>query len=410
MTPIFFAATMMTGGATGLINFVLAKRIVAPRLRTLAQAALKVETTLRDMSNSPEMPLWSPDEDLVPINSDDEIGETARAFNRLATTLCKSLRMEHTVRSFVGVISTNLELQPLARQALQLWISQSNACGGVILTDSDGKLVLAAGQGVNNPEEVASSDHVTRAFETRTSELIVLPENVRLDGVLAEFRPAQLLVIPVQYEGVSLGVVVLATAGSFEQEERARAEVHALGFGLALNNALAHERLQRLAALDPLTGVYNRRFGLGRLHEEFERSVRTQSHLGVLMMDIDLFKAVNDTYGHLVGDRVLKAIAGAARGVLREGDILVRYGGEEFLAVLPAASSDDVAFIGERIRRAVEDMVVPEGQHMVRVTLSVGGAALSDPNVNKETDLIELADQALYQVKQSGRNRVQVVG
>jgi diguanylate cyclase (GGDEF)-like protein len=128
------------------------------------------------------------------------------------------------------------------------------------------------------------------------------------------------------------------------------------------------------------------------------------------MMDIDLFKAVNDTYGHLVGDRVLKAIAGAARGVLREGDILVRYGGEEFLAVLPAASSDDVAFIGERIRRAVEDMVVPEGQHMVRVTLSVGGAALSDPNVNKETDLIELADQALYQVKQSGRNRVQVVG
>ena len=112
--------------------------------------------------------------------------------------------------------------------------------------------------------------------------------------------------------------------------------------GLAVNNALAHDRLERLAAVDPLTDAYNRRFGLGRLREEYSRAVRAEAPLGILMLDLDHFKAVNDTYGHLVGDRVLRAVAGACRRVIREGDVLVRYGGEEFLVLLPGAGPDDV--------------------------------------------------------------------
>ncbi len=178
--------------------------------------------------------------------------------------------------------------------------------------------------------------------------------------------------------------------------------------GLALNNAMAHDRLQRLAALDPLTGIYNRRFGLGRLHEEFGRAVRATTRLGVMMLDIDHFKAVNDTYGHLVGDRLLKSVCAIARSSLREGDILLRYGGEEFLAVLPAASADDLVIVGERVRKSIEDSVLADGEKSVRVTLSIGGSAYPSQNVASEDALIDLADKALYRAKESGRNRVEI--
>lgn len=101
------------------------------------------------------------------------------------------------------------------------------------------------------------------------------------------------------------------------------------------------------------------------------------------MLDIDHFKAVNDTYGHLVGDRVLKSICAIARSALREGDVLLRSGGEKFLAVLPAASADDLRRVGERLRKSVEESVLTDGEKSVRVTLSVGGA--SYPNQKVET-------------------------
>ena len=183
-------------------------------------------------------------------------------------------------------------------------------------------------------------------------------------------------------------------------------ELFRQNFGLALNNAVAHDRLQRLAALDPLTGVYNRRFGMSRLHEEFDRAVRMNAPMGVLMMDIDHFKQVNDTYGHLVGDRILIAVTRIARTILRDGDVLIRYGGEEFLAVLPAASCEDLRLVGERMRRAIEDSSVAEGSQTIRVTMSLGAAAYPNQNVEKEETLVQLADDALYQAKESGRNRL----
>ena len=202
--------------------------------------------------------------------------------------------------------------------------------------------------------------------------------------------------------------MVLASPAVFDDEVTERLDLFRHGLGLAVNNALAHERLQRLAALDPLTGVYNRRFGLGRLHEEFGRAMRANTPLGVIMLDIDHFKSVNDTYGHQVGDRVLTSVAGIAASILREGDILIRYGGEEFLGVLPAAASEDIRSIGERVRRAVEESSVVEGGNTIRITVSIGGAAYPNQNVEGEESLVELADEALYDAKQSGRNQVRV--
>ena len=180
------------------------------------------------------------------------------------------------------------------------------------------------------------------------------------------------------------------------------------GMGLALTNALAHDRLQRLVAVDPLTSAYNRRFGLARLREEFSRSRRSGTPLGLLMIDVDHFKSVNDTYGHLVGDRVLASIVRAIRPVLREGDVLMRFGGEEFLVIMPAAAKDDVSRIGERMRRTVEEIAIPEGDQHIRVTISLGGVSYPDADAPTEDVLIVHADQSMYQAKQEGRNRVVV--
>lgn len=130
--------------------------------------------------------------------------------------------------------------------------------------------------------------------------------------------------------------------------------------------------------------------------------------LGAIRLDIDQFKSVNDTYGHLFGDRILTSVAGIVSSILREGDILIRYGGEEFLAVLPAASSADTRAIGERVRRAVADSTVVEGSQTVRITVSIGGAAYPNQNVESEESLVELADAALYAAKQAGRDCVHI--
>ena len=125
------------------------------------------------------------------------------------------------------------------------------------------------------------------------------------------------------------------------------------------------------------------------------------------MLDLDHFKAVNDTYGHLVGDRILRAVAGACRRVLRDGDVLIRYGGEEFLVLLPGAGLDDVRQVGERIRRAVAETSVADGGQRVAVTVSLGGATYRDASDSTES-LVALADGALYEAKEAGRNRLVV--
>ena len=157
---------------------------------------------------------------------------------------------------------------------------------------------------------------------------------------------------------------------------------------------------------DKLTGLYNRRFGMQRLQEEFGRAQRTGDPVGVLMFDLDHFKSINDSYGHLTGDRVLRAVADCARSAVRQGDVLLRYGGEEFLVVLPGAGRDDVQEVAERIRRIVGDIEESAQGNVVRVTVSLGGCSFPATSAEDPTALIAVADQALYAAKAGGRDRV----
>lgn len=181
---------------------------------------------------------------------------------------------------------------------------------------------------------------------------------------------------------------------------------------ICLENATNHERLKRVGLTDSLTGVNNRRFFDQRLKEEVARAARASKPLGCLFLDVDHFKSVNDRFGHQVGDKVLWEVAGLIREQLRAEDVLGRYGGEEFSALLINTQEDAALEIAERIRSVIESYGFDaDGSGPLEVTISIGVAMLS--GCGEESDitamanaLIDHADQAVYLAKREGRNRV----
>jgi diguanylate cyclase (GGDEF)-like protein/PAS domain S-box-containing protein len=164
------------------------------------------------------------------------------------------------------------------------------------------------------------------------------------------------------------------------------------------------EELEEAALLCPLTGVGNRRYTEMALQNTLEELKRYQWPVGVMFVDVDNFKRVNDTYGHNVGDEVLRMVAHALRNCLRSFDFVGRWGGEEFVILLPNVNEDVLRRIGERCRLAVEDSEYHTEGHTVRVTVSIGGTMARTEDT--PTHVIERADRLMYRAKAAGRNRL----
>ncbi|WP_166646050.1 sensor domain-containing diguanylate cyclase [Halospina denitrificans] len=173
--------------------------------------------------------------------------------------------------------------------------------------------------------------------------------------------------------------------------------------------ASANEELEQLSIVDPLTGVYNRRHLTSQLHREWKRACREQVPLSMIMMDIDYFKLLNDTYGHMAGDRCLVELAKLLQEeVQRTSDILARFGGEEFVIVLPNTAIAGAEHLAERIRSRAEAHRVETENHRLAFTLSLGVASqIPGPGSDAE-ELVRRSDNALYEAKEAGRNRVVV--
>ena len=168
----------------------------------------------------------------------------------------------------------------------------------------------------------------------------------------------------------------------------------------------ANEILLEISHTDHLTGLYNRRYMMDILEREFLRTARTGSSLAFLIIDLDYFKEINDRYGHQEGDAVLGRAAAVFREQLRSYDIPVRFGGDEFVAVLPEAALSDAQAVAERIRRSLGDIVFSGSLEKLKVTASLGFAVYPWKGVETMEDLIREADNALYRGKAKGRNCV----
>ncbi|MCK9614149.1 MAG: GGDEF domain-containing protein [Candidatus Omnitrophica bacterium] len=166
-----------------------------------------------------------------------------------------------------------------------------------------------------------------------------------------------------------------------------------------------YDRFQQLSIYDALTETYNRRYFVIRFIEEFERAKKFSLKLSFLMIDIDNFKKINDTYGHLVGDAVLKEIAKIIKQNIREIDSLARFGGEEFSLILPETDKMSAIVVGERIRSKISERIIKAFDETLSVTISTGVGSFPQNTLYSDV-LMEIADKALYQAKISGRNRV----
>lgn len=186
---------------------------------------------------------------------------------------------------------------------------------------------------------------------------------------------------------------------------RRNLEIHKINAELTVLN----NKLEEIATTDELTGLANRRQAMERLTEYWETALRYQQPISCIMIDLDHFKRVNDTYGHDAGDMVLRQLGQLLGRYTRLGDLACRIGGEEFLVLCPNSNAETSRTVAERLRKKVESTPIVIGEHRLNVTISLGVAERND-FINSKDDLLKSADHALYRAKHEGRNRVWVSG
>jgi len=181
-----------------------------------------------------------------------------------------------------------------------------------------------------------------------------------------------------------------------------------LGYQMAasLKHIQRFSTVKKEAIYDTLTNLFNRRHFEERLSAETQKAFESESNLSMIMVDIDHFKKVNDTFGHDGGDKVLREIASLLKNSVRQHDTVARYGGEEFVLLLPGAPLDPTNMVAERIRRSVENTPFDMGQTQIRITISLGISNFPIHRMKSKEELVKMADLALYDAKRGGRNRV----
>lgn len=277
-----------------------------------------------------------------------------------------------------------------------------------------------------------SGDVVVQAGSRAEGEVVIreYPWDVALiDRRLADGDGLDLCRLASTHDGESHRQVIIVS-GSSEHDERLRGfeagaddcigkPVDPLELRARLTavrrNVLAQKALlarvallEQLSVIDGLTQVYNHRYFETELRRRFDLALRYSRPLALAMADIDHFKAINDAYGHRAGDVVLTEVSTAIAQTVRSSDVLARYGGEEFAVILPETTLADAAIVTARLREAVEALTVRDSFGEVRVTISIGVAALPHPDLISPSRVVEAADAALYLAKSRGRNRVEL--
>ncbi|MCF8028634.1 MAG: diguanylate cyclase [Desulfobacteraceae bacterium] len=329
----------------------------------------------------------------------------------------------NTVMQVSHALSSQIVLDSLVKQIMQISVTNAGAQLGVLLLETNGKLTIEAvedGQQEANPiagaipvEEYNALAKTVVNYVWRTHEAVILSDAAGKgafteDPHIAQNRCKSLLCIPILNKGELSGLLYMENnlvADAFTEERLALLGVIASQAAISLENA----RLFEQATTDGLTRLYVQRYFHFLLEKEIKRSRRYGRRFSLMFMDIDDFKHFNDTYGHQLGDEVLKKVAAVLQKNTRAVDIAARYGGEEFVLVLPETGAAQAATAAEKIRRLVADTEIMHENQSLRVTISLGLATFPEHATEKDA-LIKAADNALYASKHSGKNRVSITG
>lgn len=217
---------------------------------------------------------------------------------------------------------------------------------------------------------------------------------------------SSVFILPLTYEEELIGMLVFLSEklNAFHPNQIELLKLLGIQASLSIANARFHAEIERMATIDGLTGLFNHRYFQEKLTEEFRRLERSAEPLSLLLMDIDYFKKVNDTYGHPAGDKILQGVAQILKNTIRDIDMPARYGGEEFTAILPSTDNVGAKNMAERLRRSAMETVFHIDGKPLQITVSIGIATAIGAFEGKKS-LIEKADQALYHAKNNGRNQ-----
>jgi diguanylate cyclase (GGDEF)-like protein len=244
-------------------------------------------------------------------------------------------------------------------------------------------------------------------------------ERIALQVEKRKLRPKQMmmdpkatlkshLTLPLAVEGEILGCISLNSdqPNAFDAQDLQFLSVIGYQMAATLKHFQRFSSVKNMAIYDTLTGLYNRRYFEEKLEVEAQKSFYSGAPISLVMVDIDFFKKVNDTFGHTEGDQVLCKISSLLKASVRKKDTVARYGGEEFILILPEAGLEQSFVIAERIRQLVENTPFEVGRAQVNLTLSMGISNFPSHRVKSREELVKMADQALYDAKRGGRNKV----
>ena len=365
-------------------------------------------------------PLWKPGEkpgrNMVVV---EDITERKRVQEEIERRVKQLAVLHETGIEITAELNLNALLQSLAQRALNL--IGGTTCNCYIYRP---ELDLIERVAVAGPEMMPSGPTRKRGegfvgHIWATGAPLLVSDYHSWPGRKREYDsyPSRALVgMPIRWGGEFLGIfnIMANLPHHYTEADMELLGMFAAQAAIAIRNARLYKKIEQVSITDELTGLFNRRgfFQLGE--REFERSLRFSRPLSVLMLDIDHFKRVNDTYGHPIGDQVLRALADCFRQNKRGIDVEGRYGGEEFVLLLPETFLPGASQIAERLRQSVADLSIPVSRANgdassvnLRITVSVGVAHML-PEIPSLDALIDRADQALYRAKDSGRNRVVV--
>lgn len=285
---------------------------------------------------------------------------------------------------------------------------------GLMLHNSEGELIyhgrLVGGQAntLLKPVDRVKSELAYRVLQGGESVRVVdLSTRVDYSPLLKLAKSAML--VPMVTHGRVTGLLIAESPrkGAFEERDEEFLSVLARSAAMAIENASLHRQMEELTIVDELTGVRNFRFFSEKIEEEKKRAVRYNQPLSLIMIDIDWFKKFNDNYGHEIGNEVLVHLVEVIQLYIRDVDILCRYGGEEFIIILPLTAEREALVIAQRIRSEVAQAHYRGQPELpdLKITVSVGVSSFPENGLN-EKELVNAVDQAMYRAKGSGKNRV----
>ena len=343
----------------------------------------------------------------------DAIGHT----RRLETEKLKR-GLADNLRKITETLTSTLDLKEVLGRFLESLEGVASFRLALICLMRKGKLKAAITEGfqsLEGPEFAAlkkGGDYLFKVMEE--TNLPIAVKAIGEDRHLVRIFPEtdwqhSLLAVPFFHNGCVNGLVLLEKEGPpFDEQETQLVFAFAGQAAIAIENARLFERVQTMAKTEELTGLYNRRHFFVLAREAFQNAVVHSHALTAIMMDVDHFKMLNDTYGHSVGDEVLKEIASRITIACRKTDILGRYGGEEFVVLLPQTGLDVAREVSKRLRQGLKKKFITSGGHALSVTASLGIATLV-PELKSLGELLKQADLAMYAAKQAGRDRIMTV-